>query len=109
MAILRGVGIQCRLHGFTIDKLLQKGAFTGIWYKLAPQNILHTWVEVKHNQQWFNLEGVILDKKYLPSKPIIYTSKAKSAQEAHEAIRPTDAALTPDSIKKNLTDDQYKL
>ena len=33
MAILRGVGIQCRLHGFTIDKLLQKGAFTGIWYK----------------------------------------------------------------------------
>lgn len=44
MALLRGVGIQCRLHGFTIDKSLQKGAFTGIWYTLAPKNILHTWV-----------------------------------------------------------------
>lgn len=65
MALLRAVGVQCRLHGFTIDKILQKGAFTGIWYKLAPKNILHTWVEVKFNNQWFNLEGVILDKQYL--------------------------------------------
>jgi hypothetical protein len=65
MAILRAVGIQCRLHGFTIDKLLQKGAFTGFWYMLAPKNIMHTWVEVKYNQHWYNLEGVILDIHYL--------------------------------------------
>lgn len=72
MAILRAVGIQCRLHGFTINKALQKGAFTGIWYKLAPSNILHTWVEVKYNHQWFNLEGVILDKHYLSQLQIKY-------------------------------------
>jgi len=65
MALLRGVGVECRLHGFTIDKSLQKGAFTGIWYLLAPKNILHTWVEVNFNQKWYHLEGVILDIQYL--------------------------------------------
>ena len=65
MALLRGVGIPCRLHGFTIDKALQKGAFTGIWYQLAPKNILHTWVEIQFQNTWYNLEGVILDQSYL--------------------------------------------
>jgi len=78
MALLRAVGIPCRLHGFTIDKLLQKGAFTGIWYKLAPKNILHTWVEVKYNNQWFNMEGVILDKKYITSLQEKYKNTNKN-------------------------------
>ncbi|MEG1026323.1 MAG: transglutaminase family protein [Flavobacterium sp.] len=65
MALLRAVEIPNRIHGFTIDKALQKGAITGIWYKLSPQNILHSWVEVLVNGQWFFMEGVILDKKYL--------------------------------------------
>ena len=34
-------------------------------------------------------------KKYLPEKPNFYASSNKSAQEAHEAIRPTDANFTP--------------
>ncbi|VVB77542.1 Transglutaminase-like superfamily protein [uncultured archaeon] len=65
MSILRGVGISCRFHGFTINKALQKGVISGIWYKLAPKNIIHTWVEVRYKKKWQNLEGVILDKKYL--------------------------------------------
>ena len=65
MALLRAVGIPNRMHGFTIHKALQKGAITGIWYKLSPKNILHSWVEVHVNGQWFNLEGLILDKPYL--------------------------------------------
>ena len=48
-----------------IDKALQKGAITGIWYQLSPKNILHSWVEVYINEQWYFLEGVILDKAYL--------------------------------------------
>jgi transglutaminase-like putative cysteine protease len=36
MALLRAVGIPNRMHGFTIYKALQKGAITGIWYKLSP-------------------------------------------------------------------------
>src|SRR5690554_4245358 len=65
MALLRATGIPNRIHGFTIDKALQKGAITGIWYKLSPQNILHSWVEVWVNEQWYFLEGVILDKSYV--------------------------------------------
>ncbi|WP_286761062.1 transglutaminase-like domain-containing protein [Salegentibacter sp. UBA1130] len=65
MALLKAVGIPNRMHGFTIHKALQKGAITGIWYKLSPTNILHSWVEVYVNEEWFNLEGLILDKPYL--------------------------------------------
>lgn len=46
---------------------------------------------------------------YLPDAPIFYKSSNKSAQEAHEAVRPTDASRTPDSVKGSLTPDQHKL
>jgi DNA topoisomerase-1 len=46
--------------------------------------------------------------KYLPETPNAYKSK-KDAQEAHEAIRPTSIALTPDSIRRYLSDEQYRL
>lgn len=65
MALLRAVGIPCRIHGFTIDKKLQKGAMTGIIYKLAPQSIIHSWVEIQYKDHWYNIEGFILDSKYL--------------------------------------------
>lgn len=65
MALLRATGIPTRLHGFTIEKPLQKGAIPGIWYLLSPKNILHTWVEVLYEGNWYHLEGVILDKQYL--------------------------------------------
>ncbi|MEK7823402.1 MAG: type I DNA topoisomerase, partial [Nitrospirota bacterium] len=45
---------------------------------------------------------------YAPQKPPVYKSK-KSAQEAHEAIRPTSVIRTPQSIKNYLTKDQYQL
>ena len=65
MALLRACGIPCRLHGFTIDKALQKGAITGLAYALAPRNIVHSWVEVELDGQWLELEGFILDADYL--------------------------------------------
>ncbi len=65
MALLRGVGIPCRIHGFTIDKKLQKGAMTGIVYKIAPNSVFHSWVEVFFQDKWYNLEAFILDKTYL--------------------------------------------
>jgi len=46
---------------------------------------------------------------YLPSKQPVYKSKAKNAQEAHEAIRPTGIHRTPDSIRDHLTADQARL
>lgn len=67
MALLRAVGIPCRFHGFTIDKPLQKGAITGLAYWLAPQRIIHSWVEVSLDGSWIALEGFILDAPYLAS------------------------------------------
>ncbi|MGY1489422.1 type I DNA topoisomerase [Methylobacillus pratensis] len=46
---------------------------------------------------------------YLPRSPIMYKTKAKNAQEAHEAIRPTDITRTPASLRAFLTDEQFKL
>lgn len=65
MALLRATGIACRFHGFTIDKALQKGAITGLAYRLAPRDIIHSWVEVYTGGRWVNLEGFILDDDYL--------------------------------------------
>ncbi|HJY86903.1 MAG TPA: type I DNA topoisomerase, partial [Candidatus Acidoferrales bacterium] len=45
---------------------------------------------------------------YLPEKPNFYKSK-KDAQEAHEAIRPTDISRSPDDVRKYLDDDLFKL
>jgi len=45
---------------------------------------------------------------YLPEKPNFYKSK-KDAQEAHEAVRPTDVARTPEDVRPFLKDDQFKL
>lgn len=46
---------------------------------------------------------------YCPNKPKVFKSKSKGAQEAHEAIRPTSVARTPQSIKKYLDDKTFKL
>ena len=65
MALLRACNIPCRIHGFTIDKKLQESAMTGFVYRKAPQNIFHSWVEVFFEDQWYELEGIIIDKGYI--------------------------------------------
>jgi len=47
-------------------------------------------------------------EKYLPAKALRY-SAGKNAQEAHEAIRPTELALSPEKVQKHLSHDQYRL
>ena len=48
-------------------------------------------------------------KEFLPDSPRIYKSTAKNAQEAHEAIRPTDLFRRPDKIRRHLRDDEAAL
>ncbi|MBT7323835.1 MAG: type I DNA topoisomerase, partial [Anaerolineae bacterium] len=48
-------------------------------------------------------------QEYVPDKPKQYKTKARRAQEAHEAVRPTSAKRTPKAIKQHLSRDQYRL
>ncbi|MEZ5757264.1 MAG: type I DNA topoisomerase [Emcibacteraceae bacterium] len=48
-------------------------------------------------------------EKYVPAKAKIYKNKSKNAQEAHEAIRPTDLSRLPETVANKLDDDQKRL
>ncbi|MGH1375352.1 MAG: type I DNA topoisomerase [Alphaproteobacteria bacterium] len=48
-------------------------------------------------------------EKYLPKSPRMFKSKAKNAQEAHEAIRPTDLSRTPNMLRSKLDKDMWRL
>ncbi len=65
MALLRAVGIPCRLHGTKVVKEFQRGLMPKFMAKLAPPQIVHTWAEVYYNGEWLSLEGVICDKAYI--------------------------------------------
>jgi len=60
-------------------------------------------------QQTRALIGSAYGDNYLPASPRVYKSAAKNAQEAHEAIRPTDLFRRPDSISRHLDRDQLRL
>lgn len=79
MALLRGVGVRCRLHGFTIHKGLQRGVVPELVYPLAPEEILHSWVEIEFQGAWINLEGFILDDAFFE----VLQSENGSAKVCH--------------------------
>ncbi len=53
--------------------------------------------------------GQLYGNKALPDEPRAYKTKSKNAQEAHEAIRPTSAAITPDRLNGKIENDLLKL
>jgi hypothetical protein len=65
MALLRGLGIPCRFHGFTVHKRVQRGVVPEHLYRRAPSKVIHSWVEVLDGDRWVELEGFILDQNYL--------------------------------------------
>lgn len=65
MALLRGAGVACRLHGTRVTKEFQRSLMPKVMAKLAPPLIVHTWAEVYYNGEWLSLEGVIADKAYV--------------------------------------------
>ena len=64
---------------------------------MAPEAVMAARDEIKRR----------FGDNYVPSSPRMYKNKAKNAQEAHECIRPTDMAASPEKLK--LADDQWKL
>ena len=65
MALLRAVDIPCRLHGSEVSKFFQRGATSGLISILAPERVVHTWVEEFFKDRWIALEGVITDEAYV--------------------------------------------
>lgn len=53
--------------------------------------------------------GSAIGSDYVPDTPRHYATKAKNAQEAHEAVRPTDVERTPDAVARYLSDEQRRL
>lgn len=76
MALLRKCGIPCRIHAFLINKELQKGAMKGLIYNASPKEILHSYVEVYLDNKWYDLEGLILDDKYLKSLQKLFAANS---------------------------------
>jgi len=77
IALLRAVGVSTRFHGFTIYNELQRGAIPDYLFAIAPKRIIHSWVEVYHNDRWINLEGYILDKAYLQKVQSRFASQSE--------------------------------
>ena len=73
IALLRAVGVRCRLHEFTIHKELQRGVVPELVYPIAPEEIIHSWVEVETETDWANLEGFILDAEFLSALKSTFT------------------------------------
>jgi hypothetical protein len=87
MALLRAVGIPCRLHGSEVDKHFQEGVTGGIIAALAPDTIVHTWAEVFYDGRWIALEGVITDEAYIRA---IKQNNNVSGPYAHFAVSVPD-------------------
>lgn len=64
LALCRAVDIPARIHFSTIRKEIQQGLFTGIAYRLMPDSISHSWVEVQLDGVWRRIDSYINDMKF---------------------------------------------
>jgi len=104
--------------GFATDRTMRiaQGLYEGIKFKGEGQVGLITYMRTDSthlSSESINMAREYINRtygdEYLPKTSNFYGSSNKAAQEAHEAIRPTDAARTPESCRDALNEDQYKL
>ncbi|MEA4860812.1 hypothetical protein SDC9_61307 [bioreactor metagenome] len=65
MALLRSIGIPCRLKAGLVEKVIHRGLLHGMSYTLSPAELYHTWLEVRYNNRWVEIGGHIVDRPYL--------------------------------------------
>ena len=106
-----------RKLNFTIAKTMQvvQGLYEGVDLGREGAQGLVSYIRtdsVRVSDEALSAARAVIGEQYgeafLPAEANVYKGRS-SAQDAHEAIRPTDAARTPDSIKQYLSNDQYKL
>jgi len=64
LALCRAIGIPARIHYSTVDKEIQHGLFPSWAYNRFPQNISHSWVEIKYQNKWIDVDAFINDKEF---------------------------------------------
>ncbi len=106
----RKLGFSARKTMSTAQKLYEginigTGAEGLITYMRTDSVVLSTQATDEAREVITSLYG----PEYAIDKPRVFKNKAKNAQEAHEAIRPTSIAHTPDAVKSFLSSDQYRL
>jgi DNA topoisomerase-1 len=106
----RKLGFSARKTMSVAQKLYEgidigQGAVGLITYMRTDSVILSTQATSEARQVISDLFG----PEYALAQPRVYKSKAKNAQEAHEAVRPTTIANTPEKLKSFLSSDQYRL
>ena len=106
-----------RKLGFTTQKTMQiaQQLYEGVEIEGEGSQGLVTYIRTDStriaDEALESLRAMILENyapEYLPEKPNVYKTRS-SAQDAHEAIRPTDIARRPEKIKASLSRDQFKL
>lgn len=104
--------------GYSASRTMQlaQQLYQGVTVKGKGQIGLITYMRTDSMSLSSNAENAIRDyissaigKEYVPDKPNRYKTRSKLAQEAHEAIRPTDVTLHPDDVKESITPQQHKL
>lgn len=64
LALCKAAGIPARLHFSLIDKSIQRGIFHGVAYRLLPERLSHSWLEVEIDGTWRRLDGYINDAPF---------------------------------------------
>ncbi|QEK39757.1 type I DNA topoisomerase [Candidatus Sneabacter namystus] len=103
--------------GFTVKKTMQiaQKLYEGIQVEddiVGLITYMRTDAVVLSNEALTQIRDFIntsFGSNFVPTKSRIYSTKTKNAQEAHEAVRPTNVNLTPEKIKDSLSDEQRAL
>ena len=107
-----------RKFGFSTDRTMRiaQRLYEGVSLGTAETQGLITYMRTDGVQMAPEAIGAVrriigehFSANYLPEKPRAYKSKAKNAQEAHEAIRPVDPSRHPDEMRKYLSEEEAKL
>jgi len=65
MALLRAVGIPCRLRAAMISKVIHRGLLGEVSLLFSPRHLHHAWVEAQYQDHWIEIGGHIIDRPYL--------------------------------------------
>lgn len=101
LALCKAVGIEARIHFSGIKKEIQRGLFPGIAYALIPDEISHSWVDIKMDGTWSQVDSYINDLEFFQA----------GRQELHERGWDTGLSVScahgPSSSEFSLENDKF--